>query len=119
MLVRKERAFGWPLVGFAAGFVPWLAAYDRQMYFFYAAAFIPFVIALYAIILGGLAHRGRYLRWRLLTRLAGRELTAGSVVVIVYLATVVAMFVYFSPILYGLPIPDGWYHSMMWLPSWT
>lgn len=119
VLVRKERAFGWPLVGFAAGFVPWLAAYDRQMYFFYAAAFIPFVIALYAIILGGIAHRGRYLRWRLLTRLAGRELTAGSVVVIVYLATVVAMFVYFSPILYGLPIPDGWYHSMMWLPSWT
>ena len=50
LVVRGERAFAWPLVGFAAGFIPWLAAYDRQMYFFYAAAFIPFVIVIYAII---------------------------------------------------------------------
>ena len=119
LVVRGERAFAWPLVGFAAGFIPWLAAYDRQMYFFYAAAFIPFVIVIYAIILGHLAHRGRYVRWRLLVHLTGRELTVGSLVVIVYLATVVGMFIYYSPILYALTITDGWYHSLMWLPSWT
>lgn len=119
LIIRRDHALAWPLVGFAAGFLPWLAAYDRQMYFFYAAAFIPFVLVIYAIILGRLMQQGRFVRWRLLVRLTGRELRLGSIVVIVYLATVVGMFVYFSPILYGLPVSNSWYHSMMWLPSWT
>lgn len=118
-IIRRERIFAWPLVGFAAGFLPWLAAYDRQMYFFYAAAFIPFILVIFAMTLGQAAHHGRYIRWRWLLQLTGRELTTGSFAVIIYLATVIGMFVYFSPILYGLPISNGWYHSMMWLPSWT
>ena len=36
----------------------------------------------------------------------------------VIVALVVAMFIYFSPILYGYAIPESWYQSLMWLPSW-
>ncbi len=119
LIVRRNRSFLIPLVGFAAGFLPWLAAFDRQMYFFYAAAFIPFVIVLIALALGQMINRGRLLRWRWLSALAGGQMRSGTFMTICYLATVVAMFFYFSPLFYGFIIPEGWYQSMMWLPSWS
>lgn len=118
LIIRRNRAFLIPLVGFAAGFLPWLAAFDRQMYFFYATAFIPFVIVLLALILGQMVGRGKPIRWRWLTRIAGGTMRRGTFAAACYLALVVAMFFYFAPILYGFIIPESWYQSMMWLPSW-
>lgn len=119
LLVRRNRAFLIPLVGFAAGFLPWLAAFDRQMYFFYATAFIPFVIVLISLALGQMIGHGKKISWDWLTSLAGGEIRTGTFVAICYLCLVVTMFIYFSPILYGFMIPDKWYESMMWLNSWT
>ncbi len=118
LIIRRNRAFLIPLVGFAAGFLPWLAAFDRQMYFFYATAFIPFVIVLLALILGQMVGRGKPIRWRWVTRIAGGTMRRGTFAAACYLALVVAMFFYFAPILYGFIIPESWYQSMMWLPSW-
>ena len=119
LLVRRNRAFLIPLVGAAAGFLPWLAVFDRQMYFFYATAFIPFIIVLISLALGQMIGRGRVLQWRWLAELFGAAMPLGTLLTVCYAALVVAMFAYFSPILYGYLIPDSWYHSMMWLPSWT
>lgn len=118
LIIRRNRAFLIPLVGFAAGFLPWLAAFDRQMYFFYATAFIPFVIVLLALILGQMVGRGKPIRWRWITRIAGGTMRRGTFAAACYLALVVAMFFYFAPILYSFIIPESWYQSMMWLPSW-
>lgn len=117
-IIRRNRAFLIPLVGFAAGFLPWLAAFDRQMYFFYATAFIPFVIVLLALALGQMVGHGKPIRWRWVTRIAGGTMRRGTFAAACYLALVVAMFFYFAPILYGFIIPESWYQSMMWLPSW-
>nr|WP_232051062.1 phospholipid carrier-dependent glycosyltransferase [Corynebacterium ammoniagenes] len=113
VLLRKDRRFLPPLIGFAAGFLPWLAAYDRQMYFFYAAPLIPFVIVALALTLGQLAGRGRQVRWLIPARAPW-----GTIAAYGYLGAVIAMFVYFSPILYGYTIPESWYNSLMWLPNW-
>ena len=118
LIIRRNRAFLIPLVGFAAGFLPWLAAFDRQMYFFYATAFIPFVIVLLALALGQMVGHGKPIRWRWITRIAGGTMRRGTFAAACYLALVVAMFFYFAPILYGFIIPESWYQSMMWLPSW-
>lgn len=114
---RGDRRVILPLVAFAAGFLPWLAAFDRQMYFFYAAPLVPFTIVLIAFALGKLAQRGQPLPQ--LERIAGYPVTTGQLAVIGYLAIVIGMFVYFSPILYGFVIPDSFYNHIMWLPSWT
>ena len=119
LIIRRNRAFLIPLVGFAAGFLPWLAAFDRQMYFFYAAAFIPFVIVLIALALGQIIGHGKKIGWEWCNRLAGGPVRWGTIIAVIYLALVIAMFLYFSPILYGYKIPNSWYDSMMWLPSWT
>ncbi|WIM68999.1 phospholipid carrier-dependent glycosyltransferase [Corynebacterium breve] len=117
-IVRREFRVVLPLVAFTAGFVPWLAAFDRQMYFFYATALVPFTIVLIAMALGYLTARGPVVKNSLIRTIAGFEIRWGQVAVIAYLAVVVAMFVYFSPIFYGFKIPDAWYEDMMWLPSW-
>lgn len=109
LFIRKQRAYIIPLVAFAAGFLPWLAAYDRQMYFFYAAALAPFVITMLALACGELWQRGVLLK---------NGLTTGSLAVVSYVALVVTMFLVFSPILYGYIVPDSVYESLMWLPSW-
>ena len=119
LVIRRDRRFLIPLVAFGAGFLPWLVGYDRQMYFFYAAALVPFTICLIALALGQLVGRGGPVGWGWLRRLAGGPVPWGTMLVICYLALAIAMFAYWSPILYGYMIPDSIYQSIMWLPSWT
>ena len=117
-LTRRDMRVIVPLVAFAAGFLPWLAAFDRQMYFFYASALVPFTAVLLALALGNLAQRGGPVQSRCIERLAGAHPRTGQVAVVAYLALVAAAFVYWSPIFYGFMMPEGYYQAIMWLPSW-
>ena len=45
------------LVGYCAGWLPWFADIDRQMYFFYAATMAPFLVMAIALILGDILLR--------------------------------------------------------------
>ncbi|MDO4685259.1 MAG: phospholipid carrier-dependent glycosyltransferase [Corynebacterium sp.] len=100
--IHRDRLISVPIVAFMAGFVPWVLAYDRQMYFFYAVALAPFTIILLAWALSLIARSG----------------TKGKWFASAYLAFVVGQFMYFSPILYGFQIPNAWFDQLMWLPSW-
>ncbi|WJZ02113.1 putative dolichyl-phosphate-mannose--protein mannosyltransferase [Corynebacterium freiburgense] len=100
--IHRERLMSIPIIAFLAGFVPWVLAYDRQMYFFYAVALAPFTIVLLAWALG----------------LAARSGPKGKWAAAAYAALIVGQFIYFSPILYGFQIPNAWYDQLMWLPSW-
>nr|WP_245803059.1 phospholipid carrier-dependent glycosyltransferase [Corynebacterium phocae] len=122
LVIGRDRRFLVPLVGFAAAFVPWLASFDRQMYFFYAVPFIPFVIVLIALALGQLSGTGKQISpaglGNVIRGLAGGPVSRGTVLVTVYLAAVLAFFLVFSSNLYGYTVPDWWYESLMWMPSW-
>ncbi|MFC6317944.1 dolichyl-phosphate-mannose--protein mannosyltransferase [Corynebacterium gerontici] len=122
LIVRRQVQYLLPFVAFMAGFVPWLLNYDRQMYFFYAAVLVPFTIVLLALSCHEAANastgwlsRGR--RYRLMPRCLAL-CSNGQRLVLCYLSLVVAAFVYFLPILYGILIPGTWYSQLMWLPSW-
>ncbi|WP_058093541.1 dolichyl-phosphate-mannose--protein mannosyltransferase [Corynebacterium pseudotuberculosis] len=118
MVIHKDLRFLIPFVAFQAGFLPWVASYDRQMYFFYATALVPFTIVIISLILGTLYGRGAVLQWRKLQRIGIPHLTVESLTVILYLALAVAMFGYFSPIIYGIRITDNYFNQLMWLNSW-
>ncbi|MCQ4616236.1 phospholipid carrier-dependent glycosyltransferase [Corynebacterium sp. CCUG 18816] len=117
-ITRRDFRVIVPVIGFAAGFLPWLAAFDRQMYFFYATALIPFTAVLLALALGNIAKKGTLREPKWLVKLTGAPIRTGQIIVIVYLAVVAASFVYWGPILYGLRVTDGYYESLMWFPSW-
>lgn len=127
LIIRRETQFLILLVSFAAGFLPWVAAYDRQMYFFYAVPLAPFTILLLSLTLGQLFNKGPVFSFgarRTTTAVTSRAVTgvnlsAGTLAAIAYLALVILAFLYWLPILYGIPIPDSYYNSLMWLRSWV
>ncbi|APT84358.1 dolichyl-phosphate-mannose--protein mannosyltransferase [Corynebacterium aquilae] len=96
-----------PLYAFAAGFIPWVIGYDRQMYFFYATGLVPFTLILLAQALDRIRTHG----------IKGNTL-AGERLVQVYLALCVASFFFWLPIIYGIALPKPIFDSLLWMPSW-
>ena len=178
-IVGKDRRWAVPVVGYAAGFLPWLTDVDRQMYFFYATNMIPFLIMAIALCLGQLyswsiadsrlknralgKHLGGYLsrhrqgvasrrradaqsgvagnpgssrirpravgasgsvamraasssRWARVKSLWIND--TGSILACLYLGAVVAMFIYFLPLMVAMPLSGSEWDAHMWLPSW-
>ena len=55
--VRRDWRYAVVLVGYCAGFLPWFADIDRQMYFFYAVAMAPFLVMAIALICGDILYK--------------------------------------------------------------
>ena len=113
MLVRRDWRYAAVWVGYCAGWLPWFADIDRQMYFFYASTLGPFLVMAIALILGDILHPpGRAARQ---TR---ERRTLGLIAVSCYMALVVTNFAWLFPILTGLPISQETWNMEIWLPSW-
>jgi dolichyl-phosphate-mannose--protein O-mannosyl transferase len=102
------------LVGYCAGWLPWFAAIDRQMYFFYAVTMAPFLVMLIALILGDILSAPT----RSPKRPSAERRTLGVMVVCCYLALVITNFAWLFPILTGIPISQSTWNMQIWLPSW-
>lgn len=117
-LVRHvELAWVVPVVGFSAGFLPWLVNLDRQMYLFYALNLAPFLIIGLALICG------RLVCWRLAPTsrhkpVAWLQAHAGIVLVVGYVAFAVWNFLFFLPLYTAMPLSPTEWAERMWLPSW-
>ncbi len=107
--VRRDWRYAVVLTGYCAGWLPWFAGIDRQMYFFYAVPMAPFLVMAIALILGDILYQP--------TRNAERR-TLGLVVVSCYVALVITNFVWLFPVLTGLPITQATWNMQIWLPSW-
>ncbi|EUA85911.1 dolichyl-phosphate-mannose-mannosyltransferase family protein [Mycobacterium ulcerans str. Harvey] len=109
MFVRRDWRYAVVLVGYCAGWLPWFADIDRQMYFFYAATMAPFLVMAIALILGDILHQPGQ----------GKERhTLGLIFVCCYIALVATNFAWLFPVLTGLPISQQTWDMQMWLPSW-
>ncbi len=109
VLTRADWRYAVVLVGYAAGFLPWFTNLDRQMYFFYMAPVVPFLVLAVVLVLGEILGR----------RGAGEERrSTGRLVVALYTGVVVANFVWLWPILVGASITASRWNAELWLPSW-
>ena len=107
--IRRDWRYAVVLVGYCAGWLPWFADIDRQMYFFYAATMAPFLVMAIALICGDILYKP--------TGDPERR-TLGAVVVCLYLAVVITNFVWLFPVLTGMPISQHTWNMEIWLPSW-
>jgi len=107
--VKRDWRYAVLLVGYSAGFLPWFADIDRQMYFFYAATMAPFLVMIIAMILGDILHAPNQ---------NAERRTLGLLVVSIYIALVITNFAWMYPILTGLPISQTTWNMQIWLPSW-
>jgi dolichyl-phosphate-mannose--protein O-mannosyl transferase len=110
-LVRHDWRYAAALVGYCAGWLPWFAGIDRQMYFFYAVPMAPFLATLLALICIDIVNDGH-------GRTEERQ-TLGLLAVCCYLAVVLTNFAWLYPILTGVPISPATWNMEIWLPSWS
>ena len=107
LIRHQEGRWVFPVVGFAAGFLPWFLELDRQMYFFYATALVPFLALSLAMILGDVA------RWQ-----PAKDPKTGRALAWGYMVAIIACFIFFMPLMYAMPLSEYWWDMHMWLPSW-
>ena len=105
---RLDWRFAAVLVGYGAGYLPWFANLDRQMYFFYVAPLAPFLIIGISLVLGDILGK---------TRVGIERRFLVVAVVALYVGLVVADFMFMWPILNGTPITSDELQMRIWLPS--
>jgi dolichyl-phosphate-mannose--protein O-mannosyl transferase len=111
-LSRRDWRAGAVLVGVAAGWLPWFwfALHDhRTEYYFYAIAFLPFMVIAITLCLG--------LIMGPVTAPAGRR-ALGAVGVGAYLLLVLANFAFMYPVLAAQVLPYDFWHQRMLFNSW-
>ncbi|HYB82890.1 MAG TPA: dolichyl-phosphate-mannose--protein mannosyltransferase [Mycobacterium sp.] len=113
MLVRRDWRYAAVLTGYCAGWLPWFADIDRQMYLFYAATMAPFLVMAIALMCGDIL----YSPGKGPTQNSERR-TLGLIAVSFYVAFVVTNFAWLFPVLTGLPISQQMWNMEIWLPSW-
>lgn len=100
-LKKGARGKGLILLGFV---ISWLifAGSKRMHLFHYFYLAMPFVVMSIAVLMAEIwrAHR------------------TGKVIVIMYALLVVAMFIYWYPLLTGIPISSSYYMDHMWFKAW-
>ncbi len=115
-LIRRDWRYAAVLTAYATGLLPWFAAIDRQMYFFYATVMAPFLVIGLALCCGDILRAATGSGEHRTARPERR--TLAMLLVSVYVALVVANFVWLWPILTGSPISPTMWHQQIWLPSW-
>jgi len=108
-VVRRDWRYTVVLVGYCAGYLPWFADIDRQMYFFYAVAMAPFMVMAIALICGDILYQPAQ---------GPERRTLGVLVVCCYVALVITNFAWLFPVLTGMPISQATWNMEIWLPSW-
>ncbi|MFJ4655443.1 dolichyl-phosphate-mannose--protein mannosyltransferase [Nocardia sp. NPDC088792] len=108
-VVRRDWRFIAVLTGYAAGWLPWFADLDRQMYFFYATVMAPFLVMALALTLGQVLGRSGQ---------SAERRGIGLLLVSIYLGLAIANFAWLYPILTGVPITPATWNRELWLPSW-
>ena len=106
-VVSRDWRYAAVLLGIGATYVPWLLYPERTIFQFYTIAILPFLLLALAFALRDIAgasspepHRRR----------------TGQRVVWVFLAFVVAMSVFWYPILTATPVPFFFWNMHNWIP---
>lgn len=109
-VLRPSWQSGLILVAYGAGYLPWLAVFDRQAVFqFYAIVMLPFMILAIVAVVQQLIG----------TRDDPRPTRTGSLIGLLSgIGLIVLVSCLFLPVWLGIRIP-GWYWALThWLPGW-
>jgi dolichyl-phosphate-mannose-protein mannosyltransferase len=108
-LTRRDWRAGAVLLGVAAGWLPWFAFSARTQFYFYAVAFVPFLVLSITLCLGLIIGPAR--------ASSGRR-AVGAAVAGAYLLGVLANFAYLYPVLAAQVIPYTQWLDRMWYHGW-
>ncbi len=93
----------------AAGWLPWFLFAGRTQFYFYAVAFVPYLVLSITLCLGLVIGPARA---------SARRRAVGAAVAGAYLLAVLWNFVYLYPVLAAKVIPYTQWLSRMWYHGW-
>lgn len=120
--LSTARAAAFVLVGYLAGWLPWVFTASRSAVFqFYTVVLTPFAALALALLLGSLCARDG----GALMRAAGFRLSDARgavqgrrIAVALFLIATVVVAVLFFPLWSGMPIAEWFWRAHIWLPGW-
>ncbi|NLT26160.1 MAG: phospholipid carrier-dependent glycosyltransferase [Microbacteriaceae bacterium] len=107
--VRPNWRYAVLLVGYGAGWLPWLVTGRTSIYHFYVIAWLPFMLlaAAFALqVIAGSPRDDRRQRGPIMTVLAA------------FLGLVALVSLWFGPVWTGVLIPEWYWSTTHWLPGW-
>ncbi|WP_232778445.1 dolichyl-phosphate-mannose--protein mannosyltransferase [Carbonactinospora thermoautotrophica] len=107
-LARRDWRASAVLLAVAAGWLPWFLYSERTIFYFYAAAFTPFLVLAATLTLGTI----------LGPPVPGPRRTWGAITAGLLVLLVVLSFAYFHPLFVGDPLTTSEWNNRMWLRSW-
>ena len=108
-LTRRDWRAGATLLAVAAGWLPWFLFAGRTQFYFYAVAFVPYLVLSITLCLGLIIGPARA---------SARRRATGAAVAGAYLLAVLWNFVYLYPVLAAKVIPYTQWLSRMWYHGW-
>jgi dolichyl-phosphate-mannose-protein mannosyltransferase len=108
-LARRDWRAGAVLLMVAAGWLPWFAFASRTQFYFYAVAFVPFLVLSITLCLGLIIGPARA---------SPARRAVGAAVAGAYLLGVLANFAYLYPVLAAQVIPYTQWLDRMWYHGW-
>lgn len=108
-LTRRDWRFGVPLVAVMTTWLPWFRYDERQIFFYYAVAIIPFTVIAVTLVLGKLLGRADATPVRR---------TIGVAVAGAFVVGVALNFAYFYPIFTDHLLTNSQWNDRMWLTHW-
>ncbi|MFD1722683.1 dolichyl-phosphate-mannose--protein mannosyltransferase [Amnibacterium endophyticum] len=124
LVVRFVRHREWQaaliLMGFVAGYLPWLLYPKRTMFFFYTIAFEPYLLLALAATIGLMLVRPPALDGpdELAAAEAAYGLRVRRRIVVGFLAVAVLLSIFYLPLSTGIPTPQWFWQIHMWSRSW-
>lgn len=109
MFVKPTWQYAAILVGYFAGYLPWLLTPRTSVYHFYVIAWLPFMLLASAYALQTIAGRATDDR---------RKRTVNINLVVGFLVIVVALSAFFYPIWTGVRMPEWMFELRHWLRGW-
>lgn len=106
-IARRDWISSAIVVGYAAGWAPWLLYQDRPIFAFYAIVLLPFMLL-------ALTYSAK-----ILLAASGWPRSNQRAVVLAGLALALLVSWFFYPVWVGEPIPYEQWQMRMWLPSWV
>jgi dolichyl-phosphate-mannose--protein O-mannosyl transferase len=109
-VVTRDWRFAVVLTGVGVTYVPWLFYPERTIFQFYTIAILPFMLLALTFALRDIAgprHADAYRR------------RTGQRLVWVFLGVVLALSVFWYPILTATPVPYDFWRLHNWLPTWV
>ena len=118
-IIRKDIRFIISTGGFLTGIIPWMIAYERQMYIFYCTALAPFLVLMVIFTLQDISEAIVAMTHKKIAETGRTLIITYLLVTTIAITPAVSFFAHYSPWVYYTPLTKQQQESRTLFPTWS